>query len=66
MNVDVLCRPAATVARLEMAQGEQITCEVGAMVAMSPGLTVDTSSHKRGQAASLRGLNGCLPVRTSF
>jgi uncharacterized protein (TIGR00266 family) len=41
------------VARVTLQAGESITCEVGAMIAMSPELTVETSSHKKGGSGGL-------------
>jgi len=48
MKYQLLSRPAMTVAKLSLGMGESITCEVGAMIAMSPGLTVETTSRNRG------------------
>lgn len=39
-----------TVARMTMDAGESITCEVGAMVAMSGGITVETSARSKGKS----------------
>jgi len=48
MHFEMLCRPAATAVRYTLDRGESITCEVGAMVAMTTGLTVSTTSKSRG------------------
>ncbi len=48
MQTEISCRPASSVARITLQAGESITCEVGAMIAMSPELSVETSSHKKG------------------
>ncbi len=55
MQTELLCRPASTVAKLGLARGETVTCEVGAMLAMSDGLSVETTSRTRG-GGFLRGL----------
>ncbi len=49
MDIEILARPANTLARLTFKAGEEITAEGGSMVAMSGGLTVETTTHKRGQ-----------------
>ena len=48
MRYEFLAQPAASVAKLTLQAGESITCEVGAMIAMSPGMTVETTTHKKG------------------
>lgn len=53
MRAEILCRPATSVARLVLQQGESITCEVGAMIAMSNQITVETTSRKRGGTGGL-------------
>ena len=53
MKYQMLCRPAATAIRFQLEQGEGITCEVGAMIAMSTGLTVNTTSKSRGGSGGI-------------
>jgi len=48
MKIEIQCQPAASVARLGLDVGETVTCEVGAMIAMSSGLRVETAARKRG------------------
>ena len=48
MQIEILQRPAASAARLTVSRGETITCEVGAMIAMSSGFAVETSARQRG------------------
>ncbi|MDB5388230.1 MAG: hypothetical protein JWM11_3876, partial [Planctomycetaceae bacterium] len=38
MQCEILCRPAAAVAKIELDAGESVTCEVGAMITMTTGL----------------------------
>jgi uncharacterized protein (TIGR00266 family) len=53
MKYEILARPAASVAKLTLDPEESITCEVGAMIAMSTGITVETSSGKKGGGGGL-------------
>ena len=48
MHIDIRTRPAAAVAHITLQPGESITSEVGAMIAMSSGLHVETSARSRG------------------
>ena len=56
MHVDVICRSSASAARLRLDRGETVTCELGSMIAMSPGLEVDTTTRNRGGGGILKGL----------
>ncbi|MFY9255226.1 MAG: TIGR00266 family protein [Fuerstiella sp.] len=48
MQYEILSRPAASVAKLRMDDGESLTCEVGAMIAMTTEFEVETTTKKRG------------------
>ncbi|MHB8901162.1 MAG: TIGR00266 family protein [Thermoguttaceae bacterium] len=48
MQYEILARPAASAVKLSLELGEAVTCEVGAMIAMTPGLTVETTSRSKG------------------
>lgn len=48
MQIELLSRPAATAAKISLATNETVTCEVGAMIAMTGGFDVETTSRKRG------------------
>jgi uncharacterized protein (TIGR00266 family) len=48
MQYEIQARPAASIAKLTLNAGEDVTCEVGAMIAMSPGFEVETTSRQKG------------------
>jgi len=56
MQAEILARPSASVAKLTLDAGETVTCEVGAMIAMSTGLTVQTTAQKKGGAGFWAGV----------
>ena len=57
MQYEILARPAASVAKLLLGANETITCEVGAMIAMTTGIAVETTSGtKGGSGGFLKGL----------
>lgn len=49
MQIDILAQPSNTMAKITFEPNEEITAEGGSMVAMSAGLSVETTTHKRGQ-----------------
>jgi uncharacterized protein (TIGR00266 family) len=53
MKFQMLCRPAATAVRFALDAGEQLTCEVGAMIAMSSGMVINTTSRSRGGSGGI-------------
>jgi uncharacterized protein (TIGR00266 family) len=67
MRHQMLCQPAATALQFELDQGESITCEVGAMIAMTSGLTVETTSkNKAGGGGFIKGLKRMFSGESFF
>lgn len=66
MQVEILSRPAASVAKLILAQGERVTCEVGAMVAMSPNILVQTSARAKGGGGLWAGVKRMVAGENFF
>lgn len=57
MRHEIIARPANTAVKIDLDQGEAITCEVGAMIAMTTGITVETTSRSRGgKGGIMKGL----------
>ncbi|MDD4786444.1 MAG: TIGR00266 family protein [Pirellulales bacterium] len=67
MQYEILSRPAASAAKLTLDAGESVTCAVGAMIAMSAGFTVETTSRKKGGGGGLiKGLKRILAGENLF
>jgi len=68
MRHEILSRPAAAVARLNLDDGESVTCEVGAMIAMSTDFEVETTSRKKGGGGGgiVKGLKRMLAGESLF
>ncbi|MBI4817945.1 MAG: TIGR00266 family protein [Deltaproteobacteria bacterium] len=66
MLIEVLARPAAAVARLEMEAGETLIAEVGSMIAMSAGFRVETTSRSRGEGGIMRGIRRMFSGESFF
>ena len=67
MNIEIQQRPGSTVAKVDLAAGESITAEGGAMVAMSPQFQVTTTTRqKQGSGGVLAGLKRMLASESLF
>jgi uncharacterized protein (TIGR00266 family) len=66
MQTEILCRPAASVGKLTLETGERVTCEVGAMIAMSTGFQVETSTHARGGGGIWAGVKRMVAGENFF
>ncbi|MFO8022232.1 MAG: TIGR00266 family protein [Perlabentimonas sp.] len=68
MKVDILKKPANTVAKLLLNPNEKVTAEAGAMIAMSPDITVTTTNHERegGKKGFLSGMKRMLAGESFF
>jgi uncharacterized protein (TIGR00266 family) len=62
MQTEVLYSPAYAAAKLTLAQGETVRAEAGAMLAMSPGISMETST----QGGLLKGLKRSVLGGESF
>lgn len=66
MNIDLKYRPSGTAAHLTLSAGEKITAESGAMMAMTPGILITTSTHSRGKGGALAGLKRLVSGESFF
>ncbi len=67
MHIELLGAPAATAARITLTAGESLTAEVGAMIAMSTGLEVSTSSKtSEGKGGVLKGIKRMFSGESFF
>lgn len=62
MNIDIQLRPGSSIAKVNIAQGETLMTEGGAMVALTPNVAIETSTFRKEQggllAAAKRMLTG--------
>jgi uncharacterized protein (TIGR00266 family) len=66
MQIEILAQPANTVAKITFEAGEEITAEGGSMVAMSAGLSIETSTHKRGKGGIGRAIKRAFAGESFF
>ncbi len=66
MQIEILARPSASVAKLTLDVQETVTCEVGAMVAMSTGFAVETRARQRGGGGLWAGVKRMMAGENFF
>lgn len=66
MNVDLQMRPSSTAAVIKLQPGEEFTAEAGSMIAMSPSMTMTTSTHQKKSGGFLKGLKRMLSGESFF
>jgi uncharacterized protein (TIGR00266 family) len=67
MRIEIVNRPGSAAARVTLAAGETLTAEIGAMIAMSDGLKVETTSRSRGGGGGvLKGIKRLFSGESFF
>jgi uncharacterized protein (TIGR00266 family) len=66
MQVDFQLRPGSAAATLSLGAGETVTTEGGAMISMSGDMSIETSTHQKGQGGMLKGLKRMLTGENFF
>ena len=66
MEVEIKHRPGAAAVRVQLAPGEGITSEAGAMIAMSDHITVTTTTHKKQKGSIWKGIKRLFSGESFF
>lgn len=66
MQIELIHRPGNSAARLTLAQGESITAESGAMIAMSGDMGIETTTHQKGSGSLLKSVKRMLGGESMF
>jgi len=66
MQVEIVHGPGNAAAKVGLASGESCVAEGGAMIAMSGGIAVTTSTHTKGGGGIMRGLKRMLSGESFF
>ncbi len=66
MDVNITLAHANTIAEIVLEKGETCTTEAGAMVAMSPALDIETSTHKKGKKSILKAVKRLFAGESFF
>ncbi|MEC8929387.1 MAG: TIGR00266 family protein [Verrucomicrobiota bacterium] len=66
MNINISHSPGNAAAHVHLQPGESFTAEGGAMIAMSSGIQVETTTHKRGSGGVLKAIKRALTGESFF
>ncbi len=66
MQIDIQYRPANAAARVVLQPGETVTAEGGAMISMSPNVTIETTTIQRGKGGLLSGIKRMVAGENFF
>lgn len=66
LNVDLKMQPGSTAAQIKLQPGEEFTAEAGAMIAMSPSISMTTSTHQKKSGGILSGLKRMISGESFF
>ena len=66
MQIEILHGPANAAARISLAEGEVLTAEAGAMIAMSGDVGITTTTHKKGSGGVLKAVRRMLAGESFF
>ena len=66
MNIAIELGPGSSVAKVNLAKGEELTTEGGCMVAMNKGLSVETTTHKKGKGSVMKSLKRLISGESFF
>ncbi len=66
MDVTIEHSPGNAAARLKMSNGESVTAEAGAMIAMSGNVNIETSTYQKGKGGVLKALKRMIAGESFF
>jgi len=66
MDISLVHRPGNTAAKVVLGNGETVTAEGGAMIAMSGDINITTSTHKRGKGSALKAVKRLIAGESIF
>lgn len=66
MEIDIQLRPGSSAAKVSLAQGELLTAEGGAMIAMSGDMSMTTSTHKVNKGGIMKAIKRMVSGESFF
>jgi uncharacterized protein (TIGR00266 family) len=66
LAVTLKLQPGCTAAEIKLAPGQDFTAEAGAMIAMSPSITMTTTTHKKNSGGIMKGIKRMISGESFF
>jgi uncharacterized protein (TIGR00266 family) len=66
LDVHLKMQPGSTAAEIRLAPGQDFTAEAGAMIAMSPSITMTTTTHKKNSGGIMKGIKRMISGESFF
>ena len=66
LNVNIQLRPGSAAAEIKLNPGQEFTAEAGAMIAMSPGIQMSTTTYKKNSGGIMKGIKRLLSGESFF
>lgn len=66
LDVTLKLQPGSTAAEIKLAPGQDFTAEAGAMIAMSPSITMTTTTHKKNSGGIMKGIKRMISGESFF
>jgi uncharacterized protein (TIGR00266 family) len=66
LDVTLKLQPGSTAAEIKLAPGQDFTAEAGAMIAMSPSVTMTTSTYKKNSGGIMKGIKRMISGESFF
>lgn len=66
MDIAIELGPGSAAAKVSLAAGEHFTAEGGAMIAMSPDMHLETTTHKKGKGGIMKALKRAVSGESFF
>lgn len=66
LDIKLRQQPGSTAAEIRLRPGQEFTTEAGSMIAMSPGVGVETTTHKKNSGGILKGIKRMLSGESFF
>lgn len=66
MDIELLHRPGNAAAKISLNEGQTVTCESGAMIAMSGNMQVETTTYKKGKGNLLKSVKRLFSGESLF
>ena len=66
MQIEIICGPGNSAAKIRLESRESCTAEAGAMIAMSGDMGVETTTHKKGKGGILKAVKRLMARESVF